>query len=157
MEASNYERMIKMAESVFDVKNDPDQLDVDESVLERLLQIHPAAVTEFDQGNGPVLWLLLIPTNTELMNLFLNNAISEKQLFENTPQHEKYDCIYLCSVMLLEEYRGEGLAKRLCVDAIESIRKVHDIKTLFVWAFSDAGEKLAEKIAQQTELVLRKK
>ncbi len=34
--------MIKLAEEVFAVKDDPDQLDVYQEILERLLRIHPA-------------------------------------------------------------------------------------------------------------------
>ena len=54
MALSNFERMIQLAEDVFDSRSDPDQLSVDESVIKRLQSIHPATVTEFDDGNGPV-------------------------------------------------------------------------------------------------------
>jgi hypothetical protein len=34
---SNFERMMKLAEDVFAVKNDPEQLDVNEDVIEQLM------------------------------------------------------------------------------------------------------------------------
>jgi hypothetical protein len=68
MALSNFERMIQLAEEVFAVKNDPNQLDVNPEVLERLQRIHPATVTEYDDGNGPVAWVLVFPTTLELMN-----------------------------------------------------------------------------------------
>lgn len=60
MALSNFERMIQLAEEVFAVKNDPDQLDVNQDVLERLQKIHPSTVSEQDDGNGPVAWVLMI-------------------------------------------------------------------------------------------------
>lgn len=154
---SNFERMIKLAEEVFDVRNDPDQLDVNEKVMERLQKMHPATVSEYDDGNGPVCWILGIPTTTELMNKFLDCRISEKQLFEQTPMKGPYEAIYLCSAMVLKEYRNKGIATRLTLQAIESIRKDHPIKALFVWAFSKEGDSLAEKISLKTGLPLKKR
>jgi predicted GNAT family acetyltransferase len=156
MPESNYERMIQLAESVFDTKSDPDQLDVDEKVIERLLRIHPSTVSEYDDGKGPVVWILVLPTTSVLMNLFLNKEISEKELFYTTPIEATFDTIYLCSAMVLEEYRGKGLARKMTLEAIENIKKEHPIKTLFVWAFSKEGDGLAVRVAQLTGLPLLK-
>lgn len=146
--------MLQLAEEVFVAKNDPDQLDVNQEVLERLQLIHPATVSEYDDGNGPVAWVLLIPTTLELMNQFLENKISEKELFELTPLDTTYDALYLCSAMVLEEYRRKGIAKRLVLNAIEKIRKDHPLKALFVWPFTKEGDLGAEIIARLTSLPL---
>ncbi len=157
MPESNYERMIQLAESVFDTKSDPDQLDVDEKVIERLLRIHPSSVSEFDDGKGPVVWILVLPTTSVLMKLFLTKEISEKELFYTTPIEANFDAIYLCSAMVLEEYRGKGLARKMTLEAVENIRKEHPIKSLFVWAFSIEGDGLADRVAQLAELPLLKR
>ena len=157
MAKSNLERMIKMAEDVFDVRNDPNQLSVNEKVIKRLHEIHPATVSEFDDGKGPAVWILLFPTTTELMNKFLANKINEQELFDQTPLKSKYEALYLCSAMVLPEYRRKGIAKRLTLKAIETIRKDHPLKSLFVWAFSKEGEALAEDIAKETKLPLKKR
>jgi predicted GNAT family acetyltransferase len=154
MAQSNFERMIKLADEAFDIRNDPDQLDVNEKIIKRLQQIHPASVSEYEDA---ICWILVIPTTTDLMNRFLENKINEKQLFEMTPVDASYDALYLCSAMVLDEYRGKGIAKKLTIDAINSIRKDHPIKTLFVWAFSKEGEGLAESVARATGLPLKKK
>ena len=154
MHLSNYERMIQLAEEIFDVKSDPGQLDVDESVIQRLLSIHPATLSEYDEGNGPVIWILLIPTTKELMHPFLENKISEKELYERTPTHGNYEAIYLCSALVLEEYRGKGLAKNMTIKAIQEIQKDHNIQALFVWPFSDAGLALAKHVASVSGLPL---
>jgi ribosomal protein S18 acetylase RimI-like enzyme len=154
MSKSNFERMLQLADEVFAVKNDPDQLDVNEEVLDRLRRIHPATVSEYDDGNGPVAWILLFPTTLDLMQQFLDAIISEKELFEKTPLNIKYDAVYLCSALVLEEYRRKGIAKRLTLEAIESIRKEHPLKALFVWTFSKEGDLGAEALARYTSLPL---
>jgi hypothetical protein len=157
MAKNNFDRMMQLADDVFAVKNDPDQIDVDESVIKRLQKMHPATVSEFNNGNGPVAWVLLIPTTSELMYLFLEKKISEKELFEKTPFNVTYDALYLCSALVLEEYRRKGIAKKLFLDAIEKIRKDHPVKVLFTWPFSKEGDLGSEKIAILTSLPLLKR
>ncbi len=149
--------MMHLAEKVFAVKNDPDQLDVDQEVLERLRQIHPDTVLAKDDGKGPVAWVLLIPTSLDLMNQFLSGKISEKELFYLTQPGEKYEAIYLCSALVLDEYRRKGITKQLSLKAITEIRKKHPLKAAFVWTFSNEGGWVAENIAQSACLPLYKR
>ena len=151
---NNFERMLQLADEVFQVKDDPTQLDVDESVIERLIEIHPASVSEYDDGNGPAAWILLIPTTSQLMDDFLKKKISEKELFDLTPIGASYDAIYLCSAMVLAEYRRQGIAKKLTIDAVSRIQADHPVKNLFVWAFSDAGNAAAKALSEFTGLPL---
>ncbi len=148
--------MIQLAEDVFAAKNDPDQLDVDQDVIEHLKKIHPYSVSECDEGNGPVAWILLIPTTLGLMNQFLEGKISEKELFELTPLDTPYEAVYLCSAMVLEEYRRKGIAKRLTLKAIDEIKKDHPIKALFTWPFTKEGGLGADALAKFTGLPLHK-
>ena len=157
MALSNFERMIQLADEAFAVRNDPDQLDVNEDVLHRLRELHPSTVSEFADPNGPVAWVLLIPTTNVLMERFLKKEITEKQLFDLTKLGVNYEAIYLCSAMVLEEYRRKGIAKQLTIDAIEKIRSEHPIKALFVWTFSKEGAQAAESIARLAELPLFKR
>ena len=157
MGISNFERMLQLADDVFAVKNDPDQLDVNQDVLDQLRRIHPATVSEFDDGHGPVAWVLLIPTTLGLMDQFLSHSISEKELYEQTPLDAAYEAIYLCSAMVLEEYRRKGIARQLTLKAIDSIRKDHPIKNLFVWSFTIEGDMTADTISQITSLPLLKR
>jgi GNAT superfamily N-acetyltransferase len=153
---SNFERLVQLAAEVFAVKSDPSQLDVNAEVLERLYQLHPATVSAFDDGNGPVAWVLLIPTTLDLMNRFLENQVSEKELFDLTPLNSEYEAIYLCSALVLEEYRRKGITKQLALAAIENIRETHSLIAAFVWAFSPEGDLAAENIAQLANLPLYK-
>lgn len=157
MPLSNFERMLQLADDVFATNNDPDQLDVNQGVIERLQCMHSATVSEQDDGNGPVAWVLVIPTTTDIMNRFLETEISEKDLFNLTPFDIKYEALYLCSAMVLEEYRRKGIATRLALHAIDEIRKDHPLKSLFVWPFSSEGELGAEALAKLTSLPLYKR
>ena len=157
MALSNFERMIQLADDVFAVRDDPDQLDVNEDVLDRLRELHPSTVSEFADPNGPVAWVLLIPTTSDLMEKFLKKEITEKQLFEMTMPGSNYEAIYLCSAMVLEEYRRKGIARRLTINAIGKIRDDHPVKALFVWTFSEEGAQSAESIARLAELPLFKR
>jgi len=147
--------MIQLADEVFATKSDPNQLDINEEVLDHLRKIHPATVSEYDDGHGPVAWILLIPTTVELMNQFIKGIISEKVLYELTPLGTEYEAVYLCSAMVLEEYRRKGIAKQLTLAALEAIRKDHPIKSLFVWTFSKEGLLGAEALARLTSLPLQ--
>jgi len=157
MALGNYERMIQLSEEVFSSRTDPDQLNVNENVMDHLQLIHPDTISEYDDGNGPVCWILCIPTTLDLMNQFINKKISERELYELTPLNTKYEAIYLCSALLLEEFRGKGIAQTLGVRAIENIKIDHSIKALFFWSFSKEGEKLAEKVSELMSLPLFKR
>jgi len=157
MALSNYERLIQLADEVFSSRTDPDQLNVDENVMEHLQLIHPDTISEYDDGNGPVCWILCIPTTLDLMTQFIDQKISERELYELTPLNSKYEAIYMCSALLLEEFRGKGIAQKLALQAIENIKIDHNIKALFFWAFSKEGEKLAEKLSGLIGLPLYKR
>lgn len=157
MAESNFERMMQLINDVFDTKNDPDQLDVDETVIERLHLLHPATLSERCDDNGPIAWILVIPTTTVLMNKFLSAEITEQQLFDLTEIDDSYQAIYLCSATVLPEYRGKGIARQMTLDAIDAIRLQHPIDALFVWPFSKEGAALAETIAKLTNLPLLQK
>jgi predicted GNAT family acetyltransferase len=156
MSKSNFERMIQLSDEVFSSRTDPDQLNVNENVMEHLQRIHPDTISEYDDGNGPVCWILCIPTTLDLMTQFIHKEISERELYELTPLNTKYEAIYLCSALLLEEFRGKGIAQGIALKAIENIKKEHTIKALFTWSFTKEGEKLADKISGLLNLPLYK-
>jgi len=157
MASTNLQRMIQLAEDVFATNSDPNQLGVDQEVIERLQRIHPSSVLEQNDANGPIAWVLLIPTTLDLMNQFLEHKISEKELFLLTPLDIKYEALYLCSAMVLEEFRRKGIVKQLVLNAIENIRNNHPLKAMFEWAFSKEGDLASETLARLTSLPLYKR
>jgi len=154
MPSGNLKRLIDLADKVFAVKNDPDQLDVNEGVIKKLQKIHPLTVSEYRTTDGPAAWILVIPTTKALMEQFLDKKINERELFEKTPVRAEYEAVYLCSALVLDEYRRKGITRGLTVKAIQGIRKDHPVKWLFVWPFSKEGDKASEKIAEELQLPL---
>ena len=157
MHTTNLERMIALADEFFEAKNDPGQIVVDEAVMERLRRIHPATLSEETDEGGPIAWMLLIPTTHQLMEQFIRKEISERELLEMTALDSSYDALYLCSALVLREYRGRGLAKRLAARAIRTILNDHPVRELFYWGFSDEGMKLAESISGEFRIPLYKR
>jgi len=149
--------MIKLAEEFFDTKNDPTQISITPATIEKLRRIHPNTLTEKSHRNGPVAWFIVIPTTRDLMDKFITKEISEQELLECTPLRRKYDALYLCSALVLPEYRGRGVAKDLISTTIQSIQKQHPIQYLFYWAFSVQGKRLANRIAEEFSLPLYKR
>ena len=146
--------MIKLVNEVFDTKHDPDQISMTEAERTHLQQIHPVTMSEYADDDGPIVWILMMPTLNELMVRFLNKEISERQLLAETPVGVKYDTIYLCSASVLPEYRRKGLAKKITMDAIKKIMDDNPIRALFLWPFSKEGEELSRSVAEELNLPL---
>ena len=154
---NNHVRMIRLADEVFGMKQDPTQISVNRKVMARLRKIHPGTMTEKHTNHGPVAWVLMFPTTETLMRQFIKRQINERDLLTKTPLGVEYDAMYLCSALVLPEYRRKGLAKRLMCKAIKSIQKQHPIRFLFYWGFSAEGKKLAVSVAKELSLPLFKR
>jgi hypothetical protein len=157
MPQENFLRMMQLAEKFFGTRTDPTQISVNPKVMNRLKRIHASTMIEKRTRKGPVAWILIIPTTQKLMKQFIKNEINERELLKKTPLHIKYNAIYLCSALVLPEYRRKGIAKRLMCKAIKSIKKEHPIDALFYWAFSTTGKKLAHSVAGKCKLSIYKR
>lgn len=174
--------MIQLADEFFATKNDLSQLTITEEVMEQLRSIHPATMGEIANEQGPIAWTIVIPTTTAIRKQFMNGSIGETELMKQTlaeiepfalhsrSQHPvgngsqpsvpkqslgtRFTSLYLCSALVLPEFRGKGFAKKLVCDSIQSIQKDHPIKELFVWSFSDDGKQLAKSVADSVILPL---
>lgn len=155
--SGHFQRMIRLADEFFSAKNDPEQLDVDETVIARLHALHPATLSEEIEGDGPVVWILLIPATADNMRRFIRKEINERQLLESANTGERFDAVYLCSALVLPEFRKEGRAARTSLHAIRQIMADHPVKALFVWPFSEEGERLAQWLSDQLTLPLYKR
>lgn len=153
----NFKLMMELIDQTFATRNDPGQIQVTQAQMKKLETIHPSTLSEFANENGPLIWILLIPTMRSVMNEFLEGKISEAELLKKTKPKQNYDCIYLCSATTLPEARHKGETKKLCLRAINEICKDHSILTLFVWPFTKEGEKLASVIAKECCMELKVK
>ena len=154
---NNFERMIQLADQFFSAKNDPSQISVTEKDRIKLLQIHPSAMSQLENEEGPYAWLIIIPTTDQIMQKFISGEINEQELLDQTPVPAEYTAIYLCSILILPEFREKGAARKMSIDAIQSIRNEHPVTSVFYWAFSAEGDNLANSIARETGLALYKR
>lgn len=157
MSLSNFERMLQLADEVFATKNDSNQLDVNQEVIEQLQLLHPNTVSEEVNTDGPIAWVLVIPTTMELMEQFMAGKISENELLSLTPADALFEVIYLCSALVLSEFRRQGITQKLTIAAIAGIKQNHPITHLLVWPFSPEGDLTAQHLAQLTGLTLAKR
>jgi hypothetical protein len=153
----NMVKMFEIIDEVFSTRNDPDQLQVTPIQQKKLAALHPATLSELADENGPLIWVLVIPTTQKVMDQFLKASISENELLNLTSPEDKFECIYLCSATTLPSERGKGRTKKLCVEAIRRICASYSIKSLFVWPFTPGGDHLAEAVAAETRLSLFKR
>ncbi len=155
--SDNFERMLELVNDAFNTRNDPDQISVTEDEQKKLHLIHPATLSELANEDGPIVWILIIPTTNAIKNSFIKGDITERQLLEETMPGIPFETIYLCSATVLPEFRGKGLAKQVTMDAVKRICDIHPIRSLFYWPFSEGGRMLAESIAALTGLPLEEK
>ena len=146
--------MVRLAEETFHGSEDPSAIVVTDVLMGRLRHIHPSTITEECDEAGPIAWVLVLPTTDELIGRFVDTRLTEKQLFEATPDNGRYSAVYLCSALVLPEYRRKGIARRLIADAVRSIRNDHPINSLAFWPFSVEGRLLAESVAKECGLPL---
>lgn len=157
MAGDRLQRMIACAESFFETKNDPSQLSITPEVMERLRSLHPRSMTEIADAEGPYVWIIVIPTMNATMEEFLAGRIGERELLDQTPPGHAYEALYLCSALVLPEFRGRGLARKAVCDAVAVLRAAHPIRTLYFWGFSPEGVRLAASVARRTGLPVRQR
>jgi GNAT superfamily N-acetyltransferase len=146
--------MMQLADEFFHTKSDPDQISVTEEIITTLRTLHPATLTEERNEDGPIAWMLVIPTTHKIMEEFIAGKLSERELLERTTPGRQFDAIYLCSALVLPEHRRKGIATRLLTNAVQEIRSDHPIRSLFYWAFSTEGERLAVAVSKHVGLPL---
>jgi|GEM_PF-145556 len=152
---TNYQRLIQLAEQTFHASEDSEQISMTAADRAQLARLHPACIRERRVGDEPVAWMLLFPTSTALMERFLAGMIGERSLLHDTPAGAMYEAVYICSALVLEEFRARGIARELACEALREIRATQPIDALFIWPFSAAGEALARSVARETGLPLR--
>lgn len=148
MAANNFYRMITLADEFFLAKTDSSQIDIDESVIERITALHPSCMGEIATDDGPIAWTIVVPVSTETMNLFLSGTINESDLLNRSEKEGVFEAVYLCSALVLPEHRRKGLSRKLLTESIQVIRKDHGIRALFYWGFSPEGNSLARSVAR---------
>ena len=87
-------------------------------------------------------WCFAFPTSRKLMVQFLNDSISEKELFWSTKKNKKYDVIYLCAAYVYSSHRKTGLGSKLIDECLKPLLK--DGVCIFYEPYTKKGKRLGE-------------
>jgi hypothetical protein len=150
----NLKRLLEHVDHVFATRNDPSQIAFTEADMEKMESLHYGCLQEAANEDGPISWVAVIPTSLELMHQFIRGELSERQLFNATEESTPQQAVYLCSAIVLPEYRRSGIAFDLSVRSIRTIQEDRPIEAAFVWPFTEEGESLARKVASTCSLPL---
>jgi len=150
----NLNRLLQIVDQVFETRNDPTQIGFSEHDMAKMARLNEACLQESSLEEGPIAWVAVIPTSLDLMNRFIAQEITERELFDSTTLQTPQEALYLCSAVVLPEHRRSGVAFNLCVSAIRSMQSDGNILCAFVWPFSDEGKTLASKIAKSCSIPL---
>ncbi|MDP4012111.1 MAG: GNAT family N-acetyltransferase [Candidatus Nanoarchaeia archaeon] len=149
----------RLAEQEFGMEADPDQIQISEKTYDWIYNHIPDCLNVIKLKGEVIGHTFIIPCSEILMNKFLNKEITENELFEKikkTVTVKNFETIYLCAAFIKSEFRRQGLASKGMVNSIKKLLSKRDIKpTLFYWAFSEEGKKLATKIAENVDLDLK--
>jgi len=152
--------VIKLAEDYFGTHYDKEQAKI---TKERGIWIHdnlPDCLNIIKCNNEVIGFTFILPATKLLMKKFIMHKINEEQLFkkvQNLINFKNFETLYLCSAFIKPEFRGKGLATKGFTKSIKKITKNKQKPTLFYWAYSKEGNKLALKIAKLTKLKIKKR
>lgn len=151
------EKEMRIAEEIFGTEKDPDQMPINEESVKKLDSIYEGWLgSVLDEEGEPIAWSVVLPTQTELMDKFLNNEITEKQLLEKTKPEDVYNSLYVASVITVPEQRSKGFATKVLSEAIERAPLV-DNAVIFAWPWSVEGRSLFDKIKSMVKKDIRVK
>ena len=147
MEEKNLDKILDMAEDFFKTESDSKQILIGKESFYKLQRLHPKTVVCKLENGELISWVVILPTQVELMEKFLNDEINERELLDMTEVQEKYEALYLCAAFTVHKYRRKGYALQMFKEAIDAISKTENVK-LFTWLFSEEGGKIIEKLNQ---------
>ena len=114
----------KLAEDYFGMDDDPSQMKATDESRKWVMSKGKFYNNIIRDGKDIIGFTFMLPTTTNLMNLFIENKITESELFENIKNlgiEEKPEAIYLCSAFIKPEYRRKGYVTNAYVKAINKI------------------------------------
>ena len=127
--------------------------------LKEFIKKFPKSICIIKDGSKFIGYSGVFPTNNLLMNQFLENKISEKQLIQNSLKEvdiNNFRNIYLGFIYLLEDYRNRGigidcLSKQ--VNYFKNYFKDGNIN-FFAWTLSSEGQRLGDKLKNKENIYI---
>lgn len=145
MDKKILDKMLNIAEQFFGSADDSDQMPITEESFYKLQKLHPKTVIYKLENGEPVSWVVVLPTQVDLMDRFLKGEINERELLDLSKPQEIYEALYFCVAFTVPRHRRKGHALEMFKEAIESIPHTENVK-LFAWLFSKEGGHLIRKL-----------
>jgi hypothetical protein len=150
----------RISEIYFQTQNDSTQISTSTETRDWILTHAQNYLNVVKEENKIIGYSFLLPCSLSLMDEFLTERIDESTLFfrirEASDLIENPQALYLCASVIIEKYQRKGIATEAFVKMIQSlIRQNAQKPILFCWEYSQAGGKLARKIAKITGLELK--
>lgn len=148
----------EMSEEFFEMEKDPSQMAATKETRDWIYK-NVKFISNIIRNNNEIIgYSFMLPCSKKIMNDFIEKRIDEATLINEIKKNKlptSPEAIYLCSSIIKEEFRGNGIAKIGFIKLINNILKNSNIKPiLFYWKYSDEGEKLVNKIAKELDLRL---
>ncbi len=138
----------EITEKYFGTQNDPDQIPINRDSLEKFYALSSYCLNCAYEGDKPVSWTVSIPTSLKLMNDFLEQRITEKELFNQTQTGDN-EALYICSAFTVPEFRGKGIAKVLLTEQTQAFLSDNPNMEVFTWIWSNEGDKLVKSLPDE--------
>lgn len=145
MDEKILDKMLNIAEQFFGTQSDPNQMPITKESFYKLQRLHPKTVVYRLKNEEPISWIVVVPTQIDLMNKFLQGEINERALLDLTKPQVEYEALYLCAAFTIPEHRRNGYVVEMFKEVIADIPHKQEVK-LFAWPFSEEGRKLIEKL-----------
>lgn len=143
----SFAKTAAVTEEFFGTEVDSTQIPINQETRNKFLQLSPYCMnTAEDTLGNPVSWVICIPTSVELMEKFISEKITEKELFDQTEIAEHYSALYLCTAFTIPAYRKKGIARALLLESIQKFKETNPDIQLFAWGYSAGGQKVIDSL-----------
>ena len=134
--------LYSFVEPFFQTESDPTQIPASSETYRRLLSIDSHCIAiRADKNDKIVSYAAVLPTTNELMTKFLKHEINEREMFNATTSSLVPESLYLMAIAVAKEYRGKGDVFGMMKEIIDHFKKLNQKINVFVWEFSEEGER----------------
>jgi predicted GNAT family acetyltransferase len=104
------------------------------------------------EDNKIIGWSVVLPTSRAEMTRFLNRGINEKELFSIAVTQKSFEALYLMAVIVLPEFRGQGVAQSLMKSQITHFREKYSINDFYSLILTREGQKFIRALERNLNI-----
>lgn len=152
----------KLAEEYFEMEDDPDQIPATSGNRDWVFNNIPECLNVIRNDGEIIGYTFIIPSSRELMERFIDEEITDNEMFEEIKKLKFYDgidAVYLCASFIKPEFRGRGLAVKGRAKSIKKIieKRGRDDLVLYFWSYSEEGKKSCLRVAEELGLEIKER